>query len=167
MRMRVKVSLTMSFVIPLQSDNGTVGRKDAARSPTPSRISLGRKVKSVKETMRKRISKKSSSALFEQVLQQCVETFIPVVILNHEHLLLGCVAFSEVCGQTLGLLWCHIFMVSHTVWSEGYLSDDQKYWLKCMGGMVVQWVPFLPHGFGGVVFFSGFLVSVHCPKTCT
>ncbi|XP_056624610.1 SAM and SH3 domain-containing protein 1 isoform X3 [Triplophysa dalaica] len=34
---------------------------DMSRSPTPSRISLGKKVKSVKETMRKRISKKYSS----------------------------------------------------------------------------------------------------------
>uniref|UniRef100_A0A3B4BQI1 SAM and SH3 domain containing 1b n=1 Tax=Pygocentrus nattereri TaxID=42514 RepID=A0A3B4BQI1_PYGNA len=41
-------------------------RKEAARSPTPSRISLGKKVKSVKETMRKRISKKYNSALSEQ-----------------------------------------------------------------------------------------------------
>ncbi|KAI5102455.1 SAM and SH3 domain-containing protein 1 isoform X3, partial [Silurus meridionalis] len=49
------------------SDNGTISRRDAARSPTPSRISLGKKVKSVKETMRKRISKKSSSVLFEQL----------------------------------------------------------------------------------------------------
>ncbi|MCI4382582.1 hypothetical protein PGIGA_G00016400 [Pangasianodon gigas] len=49
------------------SDNGTISRRDAARSPTPSRISLGKKVKSVKETMRKRISKKSSSVMFEQL----------------------------------------------------------------------------------------------------
>ncbi|XP_053366007.1 SAM and SH3 domain-containing protein 1 isoform X1 [Clarias gariepinus] len=49
------------------SDNGTISRSDATRSPTPSRISLGKKVKSVKETMRKRISKKSSSVLFEQM----------------------------------------------------------------------------------------------------
>ncbi|XP_058254806.1 SAM and SH3 domain-containing protein 1 isoform X2 [Hemibagrus wyckioides] len=49
------------------SDNGTISRRDAARSPTPSRISLGKKVKSVKETMRKRISKKSSAVLFEQL----------------------------------------------------------------------------------------------------
>ncbi|KAL7862158.1 hypothetical protein SRHO_G00135990 [Serrasalmus rhombeus] len=41
-------------------------RREAARSPTPSRISLGKKVKSVKETMRKRISKKYNSALSEQ-----------------------------------------------------------------------------------------------------
>ncbi|XP_072545416.1 SAM and SH3 domain-containing protein 1 isoform X2 [Salminus brasiliensis] len=41
-------------------------RRETARSPTPSRISLGKKVKSVKETMRKRISKKYSSALSEQ-----------------------------------------------------------------------------------------------------
>ncbi|KAF4084177.1 hypothetical protein AMELA_G00125590 [Ameiurus melas] len=49
------------------SDNGTISRRDTARSPTPSRISLGKKVKSVKETMRKRISKKSSSVMFEQL----------------------------------------------------------------------------------------------------
>ncbi|XP_058249594.1 SAM and SH3 domain-containing protein 1a isoform X6 [Hemibagrus wyckioides] len=40
--------------------------RDAIKSPTSSRISLGRKVKSVKETMRKRISKKYSSSLSEQ-----------------------------------------------------------------------------------------------------
>ncbi|XP_036448662.1 SAM and SH3 domain-containing protein 1 isoform X2 [Colossoma macropomum] len=45
---------------------GGDSRREAARSPTPSRISLGKKVKSVKETMRKRISKKYSSALSEQ-----------------------------------------------------------------------------------------------------
>lgn len=84
-RLRVDVSLPMLFVIPLQSDNGTNSRRDATRSPTPSRISLGKKVKSVKETMRKRISKKSSSALFEQVLQRFMVVFISVVILNHEH----------------------------------------------------------------------------------
>lgn len=37
------------------------------KSPTTSRISLGKKVKSVKETMRKRMSKKYSSSLSEQV----------------------------------------------------------------------------------------------------
>ncbi|KAF5907790.1 SAM and SH3 domain-containing protein 1 isoform X4, partial [Clarias magur] len=40
--------------------------RDVIKSPTSSRISLGRKVKSVKETMRKRISKKYSSSLSEQ-----------------------------------------------------------------------------------------------------
>ncbi|MCJ8750001.1 hypothetical protein PDJAM_G00194320 [Pangasius djambal] len=40
--------------------------RDLIKSPTSSRISLGRKVKSVKETMRKRISKKYSSSLSEQ-----------------------------------------------------------------------------------------------------
>uniref|UniRef100_A0A8C1S1W5 SAM and SH3 domain containing 1b n=1 Tax=Cyprinus carpio TaxID=7962 RepID=A0A8C1S1W5_CYPCA len=39
---------------------------NASRSPTPSRISLGKKVKSVKETMRKRITKKYSSSPSEQ-----------------------------------------------------------------------------------------------------
>ncbi|XP_058163609.1 SAM and SH3 domain-containing protein 1 isoform X2 [Dasypus novemcinctus] len=40
--------------------------KEIIKSPTASRISLGRKVKSVKETMRKRMSKKYSSSLSEQ-----------------------------------------------------------------------------------------------------
>ncbi|KAI4905375.1 hypothetical protein NFI96_016359 [Prochilodus magdalenae] len=40
--------------------------RDAVKSPTTSRISLGKKVKSVKETMRKRISKKYSGSLSEQ-----------------------------------------------------------------------------------------------------
>ncbi|XP_066524887.1 SAM and SH3 domain-containing protein 1 [Hoplias malabaricus] len=51
------------------SETGDSSRREAARSPTPSRISLGKKVKSVKETMRKRISKKYSSALSEQSSQ--------------------------------------------------------------------------------------------------
>ncbi|KAM6181967.1 SAM and SH3 domain-containing protein 1 isoform 3-T3 [Erethizon dorsatum] len=40
--------------------------KEVIKSPTASRISLGRKVKSVKETMRKRMSKKYSSSVTEQ-----------------------------------------------------------------------------------------------------
>ncbi|XP_047677766.1 SAM and SH3 domain-containing protein 1 isoform X2 [Tachysurus fulvidraco] len=63
--MNQSVYMRNSFNNP--SDNGTSSRRDAGRSPTPSRISLGKKVKSVKETMRKRISKKSSAALFEQL----------------------------------------------------------------------------------------------------
>ncbi|XP_062863636.1 SAM and SH3 domain-containing protein 1 isoform X2 [Trichomycterus rosablanca] len=48
------------------SENGDrSSRRVVVRSPISSRIFLG-KVKSVKETMRKHISKKSSSALFEQ-----------------------------------------------------------------------------------------------------
>ncbi|KAF4101928.1 hypothetical protein G5714_016728 [Onychostoma macrolepis] len=46
--------------------NGDISMRDASRSPTPSRISLGKKVKSVKETMRKRISKKYHSSPSEQ-----------------------------------------------------------------------------------------------------
>ncbi|XP_041928844.1 SAM and SH3 domain-containing protein 1 isoform X1 [Alosa sapidissima] len=43
------------------------GLRALSRSPTPTRVSLGKKVKSVKETMRKRISKKyHSSASSEQ-----------------------------------------------------------------------------------------------------
>uniref|UniRef100_A0A2K5Q1F3 SAM and SH3 domain-containing protein 1 n=1 Tax=Cebus imitator TaxID=2715852 RepID=A0A2K5Q1F3_CEBIM len=40
--------------------------KEVIKSPTASRISLGKKVKSVKETMRKRMSKKYSSSISEQ-----------------------------------------------------------------------------------------------------
>ncbi|XP_052606959.1 SAM and SH3 domain-containing protein 1 isoform X3 [Peromyscus californicus insignis] len=40
--------------------------KEVIKSPTASRISLGKKVKSVKETMRKRMSKKYSSPVSEQ-----------------------------------------------------------------------------------------------------
>ncbi|XP_073683221.1 SAM and SH3 domain-containing protein 1 isoform X4 [Garra rufa] len=48
------------------NENGDISIRDASRSPTPSRISLGKKVKSVKETMRKRISKKYNSSPSEQ-----------------------------------------------------------------------------------------------------
>ncbi|KAL0967769.1 hypothetical protein UPYG_G00256620 [Umbra pygmaea] len=40
--------------------------REVVKSPTTSRISLGKKVKSVKETMRKRMSKKYSNSLSEQ-----------------------------------------------------------------------------------------------------
>ncbi|KAJ7342032.1 hypothetical protein JRQ81_008426 [Phrynocephalus forsythii] len=40
--------------------------KEVIKSPSTSRISLGKKVKSVKETMRKRMSKKYSSSMSEQ-----------------------------------------------------------------------------------------------------
>nr|XP_055027999.1 SAM and SH3 domain-containing protein 1 isoform X2 [Misgurnus anguillicaudatus] len=43
------------------NDHRDISMRDTSRSPTPSRISLGKKVKSVKETMRKRMSKKYSS----------------------------------------------------------------------------------------------------------
>ncbi|XP_039702880.1 SAM and SH3 domain-containing protein 1 isoform X2 [Pteropus medius] len=45
--------------------------KEVIKSPTASRISLGKKVKSVKETMRKRMSKKYSSSVSEQ--DSCLE----------------------------------------------------------------------------------------------
>ncbi|XP_051578175.1 SAM and SH3 domain-containing protein 1 isoform X2 [Myxocyprinus asiaticus] len=48
------------------NENVNISMRDASRSPTPSRISLGKKVKSVKETMRKRISKKYNSSPSEQ-----------------------------------------------------------------------------------------------------
>lgn len=51
----------------LQGKEGDFVYKDIIKSPTASRISLGKKVKSVKETMRKRMSKKYSSSVSEQV----------------------------------------------------------------------------------------------------
>uniref|UniRef100_A0A8C6NA51 SAM and SH3 domain-containing protein 1 n=1 Tax=Melopsittacus undulatus TaxID=13146 RepID=A0A8C6NA51_MELUD len=45
---------------------GDIVYKDVIKSPSASRISLGKKVKSVKETMKKRMSKKYSSSLSEQ-----------------------------------------------------------------------------------------------------
>ncbi|NXU54285.1 SASH1 protein, partial [Turnix velox] len=48
------------------SKEGDFVYKEAIKSPSASRISLGKKVKSVKETMKKRMSKKYSSALSEQ-----------------------------------------------------------------------------------------------------
>ncbi|TRY83506.1 hypothetical protein DNTS_016235 [Danionella cerebrum] len=48
------------------NESSDISLRVTSRSPTPSRISLGRKVKSVKENMRKRISKKYSSATSEQ-----------------------------------------------------------------------------------------------------
>ncbi|XP_059375856.1 SAM and SH3 domain-containing protein 1-like isoform X2 [Carassius carassius] len=48
------------------NENDDISMRDASRSPTPSRISLGKKVKSVKDTMRKRISKKYNCSPSEQ-----------------------------------------------------------------------------------------------------
>ncbi|XP_007941411.1 SAM and SH3 domain-containing protein 1 [Orycteropus afer afer] len=48
------------------SKEGDFVYKEVIKSPTASRISLGKKVKSVKETMRKRMSKKYSSSASEQ-----------------------------------------------------------------------------------------------------
>nr|XP_025853765.1 SAM and SH3 domain-containing protein 1 isoform X4 [Vulpes vulpes] len=48
------------------SKEGDFVYKEVIKSPTASRISLGKKVKSVKETMRKRMSKKYSSSVSEQ-----------------------------------------------------------------------------------------------------
>ncbi|XP_060738660.1 SAM and SH3 domain-containing protein 1a isoform X2 [Tachysurus vachellii] len=53
-------------VVSTASEPHEALNRDVIKSPTSSRISLGRKVKSVKETMRKRISKKYSSSLSEQ-----------------------------------------------------------------------------------------------------
>ncbi|XP_047466600.1 SAM and SH3 domain-containing protein 1-like isoform X2 [Mugil cephalus] len=56
--------------VPTDNDNttkdGDGGGRDFVKSPSTSRISLGRKVKSVRETMRKHISKRYNSSLSEQ-----------------------------------------------------------------------------------------------------
>lgn len=62
-----KILKLHSVMSVLQNENGNISMRDASRSPTPSRISLGKKVKSVKETMRKRISKKYNPSPSEQV----------------------------------------------------------------------------------------------------
>ncbi|XP_030644395.1 SAM and SH3 domain-containing protein 1 [Chanos chanos] len=48
------------------SENGESGLREAARSPTTSRVSLGKKVKSVKDSMRKHITKKYNNSLLDQ-----------------------------------------------------------------------------------------------------
>ncbi|XP_030053897.1 SAM and SH3 domain-containing protein 1 isoform X2 [Microcaecilia unicolor] len=50
----------------LMGKEGDLVYKEVIKSPTTSRISLGKKVKSVKETMKKRMSKKYSSSMTEQ-----------------------------------------------------------------------------------------------------
>lgn len=55
----------------LQGKEGDFVYKEVIKSPSASRISLGKKVKSVKETMKKRMSKKYSSSLSEQVCKVC------------------------------------------------------------------------------------------------
>ena len=55
----------------LQGKEGDFVYKEVIKSPSASRISLGKKVKSVKETMKKRMSKKYSSSLSEQVREVC------------------------------------------------------------------------------------------------
>lgn len=54
--------------------------RDPVKSPTTSRISLGKKVKSVKETMRKRMSKKYAGSLSEQVRTHRFSSCIDLVI---------------------------------------------------------------------------------------
>lgn len=57
----------------LQGKEGDFVYKEVIKSPSASRISLGKKVKSVKETMRKRMSKKYSSPVTEQVCGHLAE----------------------------------------------------------------------------------------------
>ncbi|XP_051510982.1 SAM and SH3 domain-containing protein 1-like isoform X2 [Myxocyprinus asiaticus] len=53
-------------VVNMASEPSEALYRDVVKSPTTSRISLGKKVKSVKETMRKRMSKKYTGSLSEQ-----------------------------------------------------------------------------------------------------
>ncbi len=54
------------FLLVHQKKDGN-GMRDPVKSPPTSRISLGKKVKSVRETMRKHISKRYYTSLSEQV----------------------------------------------------------------------------------------------------
>lgn len=56
--------------------------RDPIKSPPTSRISLGKKVKSVRETMRKHISKRYHCSLSEQV---CTEASITVTAVDVNH----------------------------------------------------------------------------------
>lgn len=55
-----------TFIRTFQNKDGD-GLRDPIRSPPTSRISLGKKVKSVRETMRKHITKRYHSTVSEQV----------------------------------------------------------------------------------------------------
>uniref|UniRef100_A0A8C5I4Q5 SAM and SH3 domain containing 1a n=1 Tax=Gouania willdenowi TaxID=441366 RepID=A0A8C5I4Q5_GOUWI len=57
---------TSLYLFSFQNKEHEAIYREVVKSPTTSRISLGKKVKSVKETMRKRMSKKYSSSLSEQ-----------------------------------------------------------------------------------------------------
>lgn len=58
------------------------GVRDLIKSPTASRISLGKKVKSVRESMRKHISKRYHCSLSEQVrtLEQHLSALLAHVV---------------------------------------------------------------------------------------
>lgn len=77
--------------------------KEVIKSPTASRISLGKKVKSVKDTMRKRMSKKYSSPVSEQV---CGHLAVTQVLAERGQLGLLNVAIMCVCS--LALTSCYI-----------------------------------------------------------
>lgn len=59
-------SRAYTFIRAFQNKYGD-GLRDPIRSPATSRISLGKKVKSVRETMRKHITKRYHSSVSEQV----------------------------------------------------------------------------------------------------
>lgn len=59
-------SRAYTFIRAFQNKDGD-GLRDPIRSPATSRISLGKKVKSVRETMRKHITKRYHSSVSEQV----------------------------------------------------------------------------------------------------
>lgn len=69
------------FVYVCQNKDGD-GVRDLIKSPTASRISLGKKVKSVRESMRKHISKRYHCSLSEQVrtLEQHLSALLAHVV---------------------------------------------------------------------------------------
>lgn len=69
------------FSLKLQNKEQEAIYREVVKSPNTTRISLGKKVKSVKETMRKRMSKKYSSSLSEQVRRTELNAHMEVQIL--------------------------------------------------------------------------------------
>lgn len=86
----------------MQGKEGDFVYKEVIKSPTASRISLGKKVKSVKETMRKRMSKKYSSSVSEQVCDSQANTLL---LLSHNKKSWGwsVLRFSVVLNTFIGI----------------------------------------------------------------
>ena len=76
--------------------------KEVIKSPTASRISLGKKVKSVKETMRKRMSKKYSSSVSEQVCDSQANTLL-LLLQNKKSWGWSVLRFSAVLNTFIGI----------------------------------------------------------------
>lgn len=95
----------------MQGKEGDFVYKDVIKSPSASRISLGKKVKSVKETMKKRMSKKYSSSLSEQVCKVC--SGVPFNTLEVIILIPMLQGISEdICNKTVK---CGLFQCSYKI----------------------------------------------------